>query len=156
MLNLNPLKTDLLIGIIILLLIALMIYNHWRIAPNNPERVDGLGVRDLIEQVKSELKDAEKARIDKNEAALFKVKDFDLEINFVVGTHSTMSGGVNPPLIAVSANTEISSERIQKIKLHMETTPPIKGETTTTSKPPPNGPDDIKTVGPIPPTKMKK
>ena len=67
---------------------------------------------------------ADENRISKNEAALFEVKTFDLEINFVAKTTEKESGEIKTELIAISGGNENTVERLQKITLHLETVPP--------------------------------
>lgn len=120
----NPLKFDLIAAAIILLLIALMIYNHRKAISPHATQSEGLGVKDLIEKVKAELIETEQNQIKSNQAALFEIKDFDLEINFVVSTRHTGTGKLEYNVVTVGGETEVSSERIQKINLHMTAIPP--------------------------------
>ena len=75
---------------------------------------------DLIEQVKSDLESIDEKRIDKNEAPLFSVETFDLEINFVV--RESQSGEVRGEyeVVTVGGRSEFSAEKIQKIVLHLK------------------------------------
>jgi hypothetical protein len=124
MLNINPLKLDLVLGAVIVLLVAIIIYNHRRIVIHESNKEEGLGVKDLIENVKKELVETEKNRLAANEPALFEIKDFDLEINFVVSTRRTLTGQLEYKVVTVGDETQVSSERVQKITLHMTAIPP--------------------------------
>ncbi len=82
----------------------------------------GLGIKSLIRKVKEELKYTELA-MEEDEDPLFMVKDFELEISFVVHTSYTMNGTIEYHFITVDSEYESSIEKIQRIKLHMTTIP---------------------------------
>jgi NTP-dependent ternary system trypsin peptidase co-occuring protein len=111
---------------------------------------EGLGVEDLISRVKSELTELEKQERARGEDALFAVKDFDLEINFIVHTHITDKGEVTTHLVTVGQETETALDKVQKITLHLETLPPphIKAKYVPDLKS-----DDPNIAGPVPPAK---
>lgn len=76
-----------------------------------------LGVKALIRAVKKELYEADRERIEKDEAALFRVENFELEINFIVSNRTKGSAELGPQFIVVNKEMDIASERVQKIKL---------------------------------------
>lgn len=118
-------KLDIVLGIIILFLINFLAYTHlFRSKNSDSQEVQEAEIHDIIEKVRTELKMADENRISKNEAALFEVKTFDLEINFVAKTTEKESGEIKTELIAISGGNENTVERLQKITLHLETVPP--------------------------------
>jgi len=78
---------------------------------------EGLGVQELVTEVKTELQRTDDARRQRGEAALFEVKSFDLEINFVVHKHVTEKGEVSYHLVTVSAEAQTGFDWTQKINL---------------------------------------
>ena len=74
---------------------------------------DGLELKSLVRQVKQQLQEADCEATANNEAALFELKDFELDLNFVAKGIS----GQKAEILAVGSNTEISRERLQHIHL---------------------------------------
>jgi Trypsin-co-occurring domain 2 len=125
MLGSNSLKIDdIVLGSVILLLGFLLVLRHWKVEQTSNSNNPKLGVADLIEQVKNDLESMDQKRIDKNEAPLFNVETFDLEINFVV--RESQSGEVKGEyqVVTVGGRSEFSAEKIQKIVLHLKTAEP--------------------------------
>jgi hypothetical protein len=118
-------SVDVALGAIILLLLIAMILNHrWKANSDLLERQsEGLGVKELIERVKSELIASEMERRAANAAALFEIKDFDIEVKFMVSTVKTVSGKLDYKVVVVGGDSQLSSERVQTIKLHLVTVP---------------------------------
>lgn len=79
--------------------------------PVIPQRT--LGIKCLVESVKAELVAAENSYRQKNEAPLFELKDFEMEINYLVRN----SGGIKAEVIGVGTNLDSGSERVQKLRL---------------------------------------
>lgn len=77
-------------------------------------------VKDLIREVKAELVAADEAAIKGREAALFKLRDFEMEIQFVV----RRSGDFRAEVVGVGGGAGASSESVQKLKLHWDAVPP--------------------------------
>ena len=75
---------DILIGSAILLLVSVFAYRYWVKKPAEAQTDEGLGIAKLIEDVKSELITSDENRRSQGLPALFQVRSFDLEINFVV------------------------------------------------------------------------
>jgi hypothetical protein len=78
-----------------------------------------LDVRCLVEAVKEELAAAEDAQRGANKAALFQLKDFEMEINYVVRN----SGGISAEVVGVGTNLDAGSERVQKLLLRWDAIP---------------------------------
>jgi hypothetical protein len=117
-------KLDVTLGLVILALVLVLIYNHLKVRIGAAETPHEAEIHEIIETVRAELKQADDERIKKNEPALFEVKTFDLEINFLAKSAETQSGGLKTELVAISGGSEVSSERVQKITLHLTTIPP--------------------------------
>jgi Trypsin-co-occurring domain 2 len=158
MLNMELSRFDMVAGIIILILIAISVYNHWKIDNSEYGRPHGLGVKELIEEVKSELVKTEQSRIAANQTSLFELKDFDLEIKFVVSERRTESGKIEYKVVTVGGETVLNTEKVQTIRLHMTAVapksgqvpaipPPVTGDgggIVTHGSPPPNAEDKQK------------
>lgn len=144
------------VSLIILFLFAVRILWYPNLSTTDVHTNRGMGIKDLLSRVKSELYEAEKERIDKQELPLFELKDFDLEINFVVQKSSKIGGGVVLHVIEVDSEIQTGSERIQKIKLHMTAIPPQIYEQEPSKSPIPVEPKDSTIHGPVPPEKSKK
>jgi hypothetical protein len=78
-----------------------------------------LDVRCLVEAVKTELAAAESAQRRENKAALFELKDFEMEVNYVVRN----SGGIKAEVVGVGTNLDAGSERVQKLLLRWAAIP---------------------------------
>jgi hypothetical protein len=87
----------------------------------------GLGIKDLIRKVKAELVDADHERIANNEDALFKLKDFEMEISYVVSKRYTAKGKFEYSLVTVEGEKETGTERVQKLHLHWDAVPEKSG-----------------------------
>jgi len=111
----------------VLLLFLFIALSIWNRPPPMPTLDEGLGISDLIARVRQELAESEKRRINEEKAALFNVKSFDLEIGFVVRAQRTEKGGVEYRFVAVEGESTLSSERIQRVMLHMQAVEPRKG-----------------------------
>jgi hypothetical protein len=81
----------------------------------------------LIRKVKQELAAAEQESVTNREAALFELKQFDLELSFVMRARSLGSGKVEYVPVVVTNELELGSERVQRITLHMNAVPPVSG-----------------------------
>lgn len=80
-----------------------------------------LGIKKLVSDVKSELYELEKDRIEKQEASLFEVTGFDLEISFVAKAGSQQKSGVEYQIVTADSEIQYGIEKIQKLTLHMKT-----------------------------------
>src|SRR5262245_8580424 len=86
---------------VILILLSLLFYKHWRNDPARTEPPKSLGIDTLIEQVKQDLENMDDRRRQQNEEALFKVDTFDLEINFVVRETQSGEGSLKYEVVTV-------------------------------------------------------
>lgn len=83
-----------------------------------------LGVQDLIEKVKEELIKTEEKRINAKQAPLFELKDFELEINFVITASEKEAGSFEFKAVTLNSETETTTEKTQKIILRMSAVQP--------------------------------
>ena len=102
----------------------------------------GLGIDKVIRDVKKELVASDQKRIENQEAALFQVKDFDLEIQFVVRESTTTGGEAKYEVITVNTELKDELEKVQKITLHFTAAQPKEEKEKVTENPNPgiNGP----------------
>jgi len=84
----------------------------------------GFGVDSLIREVKLELTRAEETMERRNESAMFRVKGFDLELNFVIARSRGAGVTVGKSMLVADTKTSVDATRIQKLYLHMEMVPP--------------------------------
>lgn len=109
----------------------------------------------LIRKVKEELAASEQERVTNREAALFELKQFDLEISFVMRARSVGSGKVEYVPVVVSNELELGSERVQRITLHMNAVPPVSGSNSVITGHPKDDRDAV-LVGQPPPKKVRR
>jgi hypothetical protein len=108
----------LILGVIVLLS-ALLIYKHWfggsTAQPVEPQ----LNIDNLISKVREELAATDLKLRQANQANMFQLDEFVLELNFVVRNGTNANAGVKTELIAVGAGEEYAKEQVQKITLKM-------------------------------------
>jgi hypothetical protein len=78
-----------------------------------------LQVQELIEAVRTELAAAEASRRQRGDLPLFRLKDFEMEISYLVRN----SGGAKAEVVGVGTNLDALSERVQKLRLRWEAIP---------------------------------
>jgi hypothetical protein len=110
---------EILIATVIVLLAALLIYKHWFGASKAPAEEQQLNIDNLISKVREELTKTDVKLRAANEANMFQLDEFVLELNFVVKSGTTGNAGVKTELIAVGAGQEYTEEQVQKITLKM-------------------------------------
>jgi hypothetical protein len=112
---------DIVIGIVILTLLALLAYKHLTsdVAGNKPPET-GLGIDKLITQVKHDLEVVDEERIRENKAALFRVETFNLEVNFVVRRTDSAEAQMKYEVVTIGGKSDVSAEKVQKIILHFK------------------------------------
>jgi len=97
-------------------LAVLLIANYFERLVETRPRVE---VKDLIREVKTELVAADREMLKNGEAALFQLRDFEMEIQFVV----RRSGDLHAEVVGVGGGAGASSESVQKLKLHWDVVP---------------------------------
>lgn len=137
-------------GVSTLAVIFLVAHPWLRRTSNDSALVEGPRIRDLVRQVKQELSEADSIAQARHELALFELKEFDLDISFVVQSKQTAGGKAGYELLAVESNSEIATARTQRIHLHWTTV----GSVATQLKPNPGlEGSDAEVVGQRPPPK---
>jgi hypothetical protein len=86
-----------------------------------------LKIYPLVREVKEQLTKLNQTMNDSNEAALFAVKNFDLELNFVIRKSTQNEVGFESDIVTIKKGNDINNEQVQKIFIHMEVIPPSKG-----------------------------
>jgi hypothetical protein len=108
------------LGFVIIVLLSLLIYKHWKGQPALAPPKKELEIKQLIETVKQQLEAADQEREADGKAPLFRVETFQLEVNFVVkDSHSANASG-NFEVVTVGGQTEFSREQVQKISLQFK------------------------------------
>lgn len=100
-------------------------YLPWNrsISPSGSTDKDLL-ITEVIRQVREELYNAQVAWNETGENAMFEIDYFDLELSFVLKKSAQAGAKSELQLMAVSSSSQIDTERIQRIKLHMIALPP--------------------------------
>jgi hypothetical protein len=86
---------------------------------------EGPDISSVITELKQQIAKEEEHAAANNEADILVLKAVDLELSFTVTEERTVEGKLEPKLIAVTSNTSVSSERVQKIVLHLDPAQPI-------------------------------
>lgn len=79
-----------------------------------------IGVSNLIMQLRSELETMEQQRAAHQQDAILRIKNVDLELNFVVKVDQHNKNELRFEAVTVGADQGMSLERSDKITLHME------------------------------------
>lgn len=100
------------------------VFDQPLVGPDQP-----LDIKNLIRKVKQELGEAEAEAIANNELPLFKLEEFEMEINYVIRA----SGGLKAEVVSVGGSSEVGTEKVQKLRLRWSAVPPqshtVKPET---------------------------
>jgi len=78
-----------------------------------------LGIESLLSRVRSELVQAAQSLKSSGKDPLFALRSFDIEVNFVVKQSRTARGELNTQLVAVSTDTQVDKEQVQKVVVHL-------------------------------------
>jgi NTP-dependent ternary system trypsin peptidase co-occuring protein len=78
-----------------------------------------LEIKDLIGRVREELAAAETDMLKRHDLALFRLKDFEMEINYVIRTGSV----VKTEVVGVGTDLNVDRERVQKLTLRWAVCP---------------------------------
>ncbi len=111
-----------------------------------------LEIKQLIGKIREELEEMDNERRILNKAALLELDHIDLEINFVVQSISKEGGALKPQFLVVEKTSELSSKKVQKIKIHMKA---VKGKSFEISggKLPLSNKENETILGTVPPPK---
>ena len=113
-----------------LLLLSYMSHRVGTLPPGNDPAAQGLQLKTLIRQVKTELQQADMEAIKNGEPALFQLKDFELDVNVVA--KGSITG--NAQIVTVGSSAEVSSERVQRIHLRWVVDPEAQKLAIETAK----------------------
>jgi hypothetical protein len=80
----------------------------------------GIGIPAFVEQVRKELIASDIQRMKANMPALFIAKSVDLEISFVAKKSDSAGAKLSLEVVDVDAKRDISSEKTQKMTLHLD------------------------------------
>lgn len=80
----------------------------------------GIGITDLVRRVKKELIQLEDSMTHNNENEMFRLKDMQMEISFVVRQTSSGKVGGSYEVVTVEGSRENSNEKVQKLILHWD------------------------------------
>ncbi|MGH9494374.1 MAG: trypco2 family protein, partial [Candidatus Sulfotelmatobacter sp.] len=111
-----------LIAVVVCVCLALVLDHFWINPPREGESTP-LGIDTLAEKVRSEMENIETWRQSNGKAALFELKDFELEISFVVKRSNKVKGDLEAEVVTVGGESEHSKEATQKVVLHMGVIP---------------------------------
>jgi len=92
-----------------------------------------LEIKDLITRVREELTAHELEMRQHQDLALFRLKEFQMEINYVIRTGSTVKAEV----VGVGTDLGVNRERVQKLVLHWDVCPEHVRSTVAASTGPP-------------------
>ena len=108
--------------LLLVLLTVLLVYWSQRHALDRPLVGPGqsLEIKNLIRKVKQELGEAEAEAIRNNELPLFKLEEFEMEINYVIRA----SGGLKAEVVSVGGSSEVGTEKVQKLRLRWSAVAP--------------------------------
>ncbi|MEI7897697.1 MAG: trypco2 family protein [bacterium] len=115
------------ITVIILATLCLITFNVIREKRTQNAAVNdttGLEISTLVRNVKHELFVADSLRIVKKEAALFRLKDFQMEICFTVRQVTKEGVGANYKFVTIEGGSETGNEKVQKLILHWDAMEP--------------------------------
>lgn len=123
-------KITISVGMVLLILLVLSVSFflikstvNQRASYRNEADTTGLEIGSLIRMVKTELMMADSQRINNNESALFALKDFEMEISFIVRSTNRHGGNIGYQFVTVESGSETGNEKIQKLTLHWDAIP---------------------------------
>jgi Trypsin-co-occurring domain 2 len=96
------------------LAVGLLAGKHW-----SPDRAQGANLTSFVESVKSQLEKVESDRVRNGSPALFKLRDFDLELTVIAKDDTKGTAGVKAEVVTANMEQQLSHEVGQKIVLHM-------------------------------------
>jgi hypothetical protein len=121
----------LLLGILAFALPRIFLRSQVNEYPGNADQRE-LGVAELVRKIKGELVAVDQEQTSGNQLALFRLKDFELEISFVVHHTSSSKGTVQFEFLTVDNDIQVGAEKVQKLTLRWEAAklPPAKLKNT--------------------------
>lgn len=110
-------------GLIIIVILLLSVFTVNTVMQQEKMRTNeakGLEISTMIRNVKHELFKADSLRIAKKEGALFRLKDFQMEISFTVRQVTKAGVNVGYKFVTVEGGSETGNEKIQKLILRWD------------------------------------
>jgi len=86
---------------------------------------NGIGIPAFVNQVRDELIASDIQREQNGQPALFTAKSVDLEVAFVVKRSYGVGSRASLQVVDVDTKREVSSEKTQKMILHLDVQPPV-------------------------------
>ena|SRR5208282_405182 len=122
----RTIRVDKVIVIILVLAVAFVVLSSRRAFQDANAKVSlrDIGVSELIQQLRSDLEKMERARASHGSDAILRIKNVDVELNFVVKVDQQNKNELRFDVVTVGADQGMSLERSDKITLHMEIEPP--------------------------------
>lgn len=118
---------------------AAVAWINWRTpAPAAAAPIDKrttLGLQELVQSLKGELEQMESKRLSQQQGALFRIKDFDLELSFVLKRSEKDSSKLEYEILTAEMERELGAEQTHKITLHMEVAPATVVQTLPSAQP---------------------
>lgn len=142
--------------LVISLLFLFPLLGNWFFQKTNSETFDSnneLEVKELIRSLKKQLIEASEEAGLMGEKSFLELQNVDLEINYVVKTGNSTSGGAKFYVVTADNASKTDLEKSQKIKLQLKINKEFE---TTLPTPPGTGNPDVKnplTTGSTPPKK---
>ena len=121
--RLNPGQlVELAAAVAVVALMSFIALRRFSAEPAERARVtEELGVGDLLQRIKAELRAADEQQVRSGSAALFQVGAVDVEISYATRRVVSAEGKVEYRVVALTGAAEESSERGQKITIHLST-----------------------------------
>jgi hypothetical protein len=108
------------------------------------------GIQKIITKVRDELYETSLETANKYPDDLFVLKSMELDLSFVVKTSKSAKQGAEIELITVGSESQVSQEKVQRIKLVMGAKEATLHRAKPTDKPV-NWEDGVETMGALPP-----
>lgn len=86
----------------------------------NPSHGESLGIAELVHRVQQELIESQKLRESRNIPPLFKTKELELELNFVVRKSGNATIGFDLVVVSADGAGTYTTENVQRIRLLFE------------------------------------
>jgi hypothetical protein len=86
----------------------------------------------LTQVIRAEVYRADSVSTMREQFELFRLRNFDLELNFVVKETWTAEGKLEVTPVVVSANSAYERERVQKIAFHFDVSSEVTGGSVST------------------------
>ena len=111
-------------------------YKHFAGSAEADEGGQRIEIRPLITEIKKQLIELDRERVNNGELAIFALDSFELELSFAVKSASAESSGGDFELITIEQNESSTQETAQKLKLRWTA---VESETVTTEGEPLEG-----------------